>query len=50
MAKSNWLNVAKSNVRSDGTRSGVAEGVEDGEAHVSDGDLGEDAAVYEFDE
>ena len=29
---------------------GVGEGVEDGEAHVRDGDLGEDAAVDEFDE
>ncbi len=29
---------------------GVGEGVEDGEAHVGDGDLGEDAAVDEFDE
>ncbi len=29
---------------------GVGEGVEDGEAHVGDGDLGEDAAVDKFDE
>ena len=29
---------------------GVGEGVEDGEAHVGDGDLGEDAAVDEFDQ
>ncbi len=29
---------------------GVGEGVEDGETHIGDGDLGEDAAVDEFDE
>ena len=34
----------------DGNALGVGEGVKDGETHVGDGDLGENAAVDEFDE
>ena len=34
----------------DGDALGVGEGVEDGEAHVGDGDLGEDAAIDKLDE
>jgi len=33
-----------------GNALGIAERVEDGQAHVGDGELGEDGAVYEFDE
>ena len=50
MEKSSWLSVLRSNVKSEGHTLGVGESVEDGQAHVGDGDLREDAAVDKFDE